>query len=350
MIRFVHPEFLYLLALIPVLGLFFFFVGRLRKRSIERFGNPPLLEKLAESASHRKRLWRALLFLLALASLVVGLANPQIGTRLEEVKQEGVDLFLALDVSLSMKAEDIKPSRLEKAKFEIRNLIAKLGGDRVGLIVFAGDAYTQFPLTTDYGAANLFLDVVDVDVVPVPGTNIGAAIARAVDSFDFNEQTTKVIVIITDGESTEGDAFDAAEEAAKKGILLYTIGLGSSTGSPIPVYGSSGQQVDFKRDRVGSVVVSKLDEVSLEKIAAIGGGKYFRGTNSQDELEEIYKAINALQKKEFGVKQFTDYEDRFQFFLAGALLLLLCELVLSEKKIRWLAKWNPLRREEEVNA
>jgi len=348
MIRFVHPEYLYLLALVPVLGLFFFFVVRMRKKAIGRFGNPAILERLSESASRRKRLWRSVLFLLALASLVVGLANPQIGTRLEEVKQEGVDLFLALDVSLSMKAEDIKPSRLEKAKFEIRNLIAKLGGDRVGLIVFAGDAYTQFPLTTDYSAANLFLDVVDVDVVPVPGTNIGAAIGRAVDSFDFKEQTTKVIVIITDGESTEGDAFDAAEEAAKKGTLLYTIGLGSPTGSPIPVYGSSGQQVDFKRDRMGNVVVSKLDEVSLEKIAAVGGGKYFRGTNAQDELDEIYKAINTLQKKEFGVKQFTDYEDRFQFFLAAALVLLVLEVILSEKKIRWLAQWNPLRRGQEV--
>jgi Ca-activated chloride channel family protein len=212
--------------------------------------------------------------------------------------------------------------------------------------VFAGDAFTQFPLTTDYGAANLFLDVVDVDAVPLPGTDIGAAMNRAMESFDFKEQTTKVIVIITDGESTEGNAFDAAEEAAKKGILLYTIGMGSSSGSPIPVYNASGQQVDFKRDRLGKVVVSKLDEPSLEKIAATGNGRYFRGTSGQDELEEIYKALNALQKKEFGVKQFTDYEDRFQVFLIAAVLLLVAETLLSEKRVRWIAKWNPLRKEE----
>jgi Ca-activated chloride channel family protein len=277
---------------------------------------------------------------------VVGLANPQIGTRLEEVKQEGVDLFIALDVSYSMKAEDIKPNRLEKAKLEIRNLIGRLAGDRIGMIVFAGDAFTQFPLTTDYSAAYLFLDVVDVDAVPVPGTNIGAAIGKAMESFDFKEQTTKVIVVITDGESTDGDVFEAAEEAAKKGILLYTIGLGSSAGAPIPVYDAGGRQSDFKRDRVGNVVVSKLDEVSLERVATIGSGKYFRGTTAQDELDEIYKAINALQKKEFGVKQFTDYEDRFQVFLLAALAFMVVEVILSEKKTAWVQRLNPLRREE----
>jgi Ca-activated chloride channel family protein len=244
-----------------------------------------------------------------------------------------------------MKAEDIKPNRLEKSKLEIRNLIDRLAGDRVGLIVFAGEAYTQFPLTTDYSAANLFLDAVDNDAVPNPGTNIGSAITRAMESFDFKEATTKVIVIITDGESTEGDAFEAAEDAAQKGVLLYTIGLGSPAGAPIPVYGAGGQ-MDFKRDRMGNVVVSKLDEASLERLATTGNGKYFRGTTAQDELDEIYRAINALQKKEFGVKQFTDFEDRFQFFLALALLLLVVEILLSEKKTPWLERWNPLRRQE----
>ncbi len=346
MIRFAHPEYLYGLALIPVLAGFYWLVARLRRSSLQRFGTLSVLTRLTEEASGAKRFWSAGLMMLISALCVVALANPQIGTRMEEVKQEGVDLFIALDVSLSMKAEDIKPNRLEKAKLELRNLIARLSGDRIGLIVFAGDAFTQFPLTTDYGAANLFLDVVDVDAVPLPGTNIGAAINRAMESFDFKEQTTKVIVIITDGESTEGNAFDASDEAAKRGILLYTIGMGSSSGSPIPVYNASGQQVDFKRDRLGKVVVSKLDESSLEKIAATGNGRYFRGTSGQDELEEIYKALNALQKKEFGVKQFTDYEDRFQAFLIAAVLLLFAETLLSEKRVRWIAKWNPLGKEE----
>jgi Ca-activated chloride channel family protein len=249
-----------------------------------------------------------------------------------------------------MKAEDIKPNRLEKAKFEIRNLIDRLAGDRIGMIVFAGESFTQFPLTTDYSGAKLFLDVIDVDAVPIPGTSIGTAITRAMESFDFKEPTTKVLVIITDGENTEGDAFGQAEEAAKKGILISTIGLGSPSGTPIPIYNASGQQVDFKRDRLGSIVMTKLDEVSLEKIASVGNGAYYRGTNNQDELNEIYKAINALQKREFGTKQFTDYESRFQPFLIVGIFLLVLELLISEKKVAWLAKWNPLKREDEVKA
>lgn len=348
MIRFAHFEYLYLLGLIPAFLLLYWLVARARKKALSRFGSLDILARLADSASAQKRFLKFTLLLVAYTLVVVSLANPQIGTRLQEVKQEGVDIFIALDVSLSMKAEDIKPNRLEKAKFEIRNLIDRLAGDRIGMIVFAGEAYTQFPLTTDYSGAKLFLDVVDVDAVSVPGTSIGTAIQRALASFDFKEPTTKVLVIITDGENTEGDAFGAAEEAAKKGILIYTIGLGSPAGTPIPVYNSAGQQVDFKRDKAGNIVMTKLDEASLEKIAAVGNGTYYRGTSNQDELNEIYKAINALQKREFGTKQFTDFESRFQFVLAGGILLLLIELLISEKKVVWIAKWNPLRKEVNV--
>lgn len=350
MIRFAHPEYLYLLALVPVFALIFIVLAHLRKSAMKRFGEPAILERLAESASKPKRLVKFIFSVTAFSIIVVGFANPQIGTRLQEVKQEGVDIFIALDVSLSMKAEDIRPNRLEKAKFDIRNLIARLAGDRVGLIVFAGEAFTQFPLTTDYGAANLFLDVVDVDAVPTPGTSIGSAIQRALESYNFEEPSTKVLVIITDGEETEGDAFSAAEDAAKKGILIYAIGLGSPTGSPIPVYNAAGRQVDFKRDRSGSVVLTKLDEGSLERLAGIGKGKYFRGSSGQAELNEVYKSINELEKREMGVRQFTDYESRFQYFVGFGLLLLLLEVLISEKRIQWLARWNPLRKEEEVRS
>ena len=348
MIRFAHSEYLFLLILVPVAVAGYWFLARARLKALQRFGGLNILERLAKSASRTKRLVKFGLFLLAFVFLVVGFTNPQIGTRLQEVRQEGVDLFIALDVSLSMKAEDIKPNRLEKAKFEIRNLIERLGGDRLGLVVFAGDAFTQFPLTTDYSAANLFLDVVDTDVVPTPGTSIQAAIKRAMDSFDFEDPTTKVLVIITDGEETEGEAFSVAEEAGKKGVIIYTIGMGSPIGSPIPVYNPAGMQVDFKRDRSGSIVITKLDETSLEKIAAVGNGTYYRATNAQNELDDVYKSINSLQKREFGVKQFTDYEDRFQFFIAAGIILLLIELLISEKKIGWIARWNPLKREEGV--
>lgn len=349
MMRFAHPEYLYALGIIPVLILLYWLSSRMRRNAIMRFGTPSLLLRLTDVAGAGKRLWKKVVFLFALSLLVLALANPQVGTRMEEVKQEGVDLFLALDVSLSMKAEDMKPNRLDRAKFEIQNLIERLGGDRIGLIVFAGDAFTQFPLTTDYSAANLFLDVVDVDAVPVPGTSIGAALQRALDSFNFEDPTTKVVVIISDGENNEGDAIEVAEEAAKKGVLIYTIGLGSPTGTPIPLYGASGRQTDFKRDRSGEVVLSKLDEVSLEKIATIGKGKYYRATGSQDELDKVYESINSLQKREFGIKKFTDFEDRYQVILLPALILIILELFLSERRSEWVARWNPLRqRKEEV--
>jgi len=350
MIRFAHTEYIFLLGLVPLLVAFTWFASRMRKRALTRFGELTILGRLAENASAAKRRLKSALLLGALMLFIVALANPQVGTRLEEVKQQGVDIFIALDVSLSMKAEDIKPNRLEKAKFEIRSLIDRLAGDRIGLIVFAGDAFTQFPLTTDYSAAQMFLDIVDVDAVPVPGTSIPSAIDRAMESFDFNDPTTKVLVIMTDGESFEGDPVDAAKEAAGKGLLIYTVGLGSPDGAPIPIYNADGRQVDFKRDRSGNVVVTRLDEPTLEKIAEVGNGKYFRGSSSQDELDEIYKSINALQKKEFGVKKFTDYEDRYQYALAPGILLLILSTLCSEKKTRWLVRWNPLRKGEGVNA
>ncbi len=349
MIRFVHEEYLILLAALPVLIGLGWWIWRLRKRAAQAFASAAMLTQLAPAASTFKRPVKFGLQLLIIAVLILALANLQVGTRLEEVKQEGVEIFIALDLSLSMKAEDIKPNRLEKAKLEIRNLIGRLGGDRIGLVVFAGKAYTQFPLTTDYSAANLFLDAIDVDAVSTPGTAIGAAIDQAMESFDFKDPTTKVIVVITDGENTDGDVMQSAEAAAAKGVLLYTIGMGSPTGAPIPVTGNSGTS-DFKRDRMGEVVVTKLDEASLERIAMVGKGKYFRASTSQDELDAIYKDVNALQKKEFGVKQFTDYEDRFQWFLGSAVLLLVLELLLSENKTPWLSLGRFLRREEEVKA
>lgn len=349
MVRFVHEEYLMLLALVPVLLALGWWILRLRKTAARKFATPAMLGHLAPAASRLKRPVKFGIQLLIVAVLILALANMQVGTRLEEVKQEGVEIFLVLDLSLSMKAEDIKPNRLEKAKLEIRNLIGRLGGDRIGLVVFAGKAYTQFPLTTDYSAANLFLDAIDVDAVSTPGTAIGSAIDQAMESFEFKDPTTKVIVVITDGENTDGDVFESAEAAAAKGVLIYTIGMGSPTGAPIPVTSGSGTS-DFKRDRMGEVVVTRLDEASLERIALIGKGKYFRASTSQDELDAIYRDVNGLQKKEFGVKQFTDYEDRFQWFLGFALVLLVLEMMLSENKTPWLSLGRFLRRGEEVKA
>lgn len=341
MFRFAHPEYLYLLAAVPLL-LLLYGVMRARARSARRlFSSNALFLRLAEQHSTRKGTVKATLVILAYAMLVVALSDPQIGTRMEEVKQEGVDMFIALDVSRSMLAEDVKPNRLEKAKYEIHNLIERLAGDKIGVIVFSGEAYTQFPLTIDYSAASLLLDVVDVESVPNPGTAIGSAIGQAMKSFNFEEPSAKVLVIMTDGENNSGDALEKAKEAAEKGVRIYTIGLGSPSGAPIPIYNSAGQQSDFKRDRSGNIVLTKLDEASLQEIANIGKGIYYRATNAQDELDAIYKDINTLEKREFGAKQFTEFDDKFQYFLFAALVLLLIDVILSDRRTAWLAQYNP---------
>jgi Ca-activated chloride channel family protein len=351
MIRFAHPEYLYLLLLAPVIVGVFIIAAAGRKRSRARFSSEMTFARLAENHSRGKIMFKSLLLIVAGIMLPIALANPQVGTRIEDVKQEGVDLFIALDVSRSMLAEDVKPNRLEKAKYELHNLVNRLSGDRIGLVVFSGEAYTQFPLTVDYSAADMFLDVVNVESVPTPGTAIGSSIDQALKSFDFENPSTKVLVIITDGENNSGDAVEQAKEAAGKGVLIYTIGMGSPAGAPIPVYDGGGKQVDFKRDRSGVIVLTKLDDTALQEIASIGKGKYFRATNSQDELDAIYKDINALQKHEVGAKTFTEFDDKFQYFLFISFLVLLIEVILSDTKTLWLARINPLRtlKEEKVS-
>lgn len=275
----------------------------------------------------------------AFAFIILGIANPQIGTKMEEVKREGVDIMIALDVSNSMKAEDIKPNRLESAKQEISHMIDKFQNDRLGLIVFAGDSYLQLPLTTDYSAARLILSTIDTDVVPIPGTAIGSAVKLAMKSFASGEKKHKVIIIISDGENHEDDAITTAKDAVEDGAVVHTVGMGSPDGVPIPVY-QNGIQSGFRKDQDGNTVVTKLDEQALKQIAESGGGMYIRATNQQDELDTIFKNIQSMEKKEFGAKIFTEYEDRFQYSLAIGLLLLLIEYFISERKNRWLSKWN----------
>lgn len=339
MIRFAHAEYLYALTLLPVLLILFWWALQMRKRGLSRFGNPLLLEMLMPSVSRYKRMTKFFVAFSALAILILGAANPQIGTKMEEVKREGVDIIIALDVSNSMKAEDIKPNRLESAKQEISHMIDKFQNDRLGLIVFAGDSYLQLPLTTDYSAARLILSTVDVDVVPIPGTAIGSAIKLAMKSFAAGEKKHKVIIIISDGENHEDDAIAAAKDANTEGVIIHTIGMGSPDGVPIPIY-EGNTQTGYKKDESGNTVLTKLDEQGMRQIAEAGGGIYIRATNQQDEMDAVFKEIQAMEKKEFGAKVFTEYEDRFQYFLAAAILLLIFEFFISERKNRWMAKWE----------
>ncbi len=332
MFRFAHPEYLNALYAIPVLVVLFWYLYRNRSKLLEKFADRKLHKVLLPDFSGIKNWFKTGLILFALILLIFAAANPQVGTRVQEVKQSGIDVFIALDVSRSMLAQDIKPDRLDKAKYQISTLINKLRGDRIGLIIFAGQAFVQFPLTTDYSAANLFLDAAGVNSVPEQGTAIASAIDLATKSFDYKTSTQKVIVIITDGEDNEGDIMKAVEGAKEKGIKIYTIGLGSPTGVPIPVYDAQGQQVDYKKDENGNIVLTKLDEATLKQIASAGDGKYFRGSTYEDYLDRIYSDLSSLQKSEFGVRKVTDYEDRFYYFLAPAIILLLIEFFVSDRR------------------
>ena len=332
MFRFANPGYLYVLYAVPALAALFWYLIIRGNKLLGIFASKKLQSAIMPNYSKPKTILKYAILLLAITLLIISAADPQIGTSLQEVKQTGIDVYICLDVSLSMKADDIKPNRLEKAKYQISTLIRKLKGDRIGLAIFAGEAYVQFPLTTDYSAAGLFLNAVDFNSVPQPGTAIAAAIDLAVKSFDYRTSTQKVIVLITDGEDHEGDIDKSVSDAVSKNIKIYCIGLGSPQGSPIPVNNAQGQPVDFKKDNEGNIVITKLDEPILQHIASQGNGRYFRGSNYEDHLDKIYTDLASMQKAEFGVKKITQFEDRYYYFLAPAILLLLIEFFLSERK------------------
>ncbi len=340
MFRFAHPEYLYGLYIIPFLLLLFWVLNRRRKKSFEVFANKKLHGILLPFYSKYKYLIKSSLITGAIALLILALANPQIGTKTEVVKQAGIDVYICLDVSLSMQAQDIKPSRLAKAKFDLLNLIKNLHGDRIGLIVFAAEAFIQFPLTSDYSAASLFVNAVNESSVPEQGTVISAAINLATKSFNYSSKTEKVIVVISDGGDHEGDLMQAINNAKDKGIIIYTIGLGSPDGVPIPIFNPQGRQIGFKRDRQGNIVLTKLDASTLKKIADATGGKYFQGSNYQDQLQTIYKDLNSYKKTEYGSRRVTDYENRFYYLLIPAIILLILEFFLSERKSKFLSRLN----------
>lgn len=341
MFRFAHKEYLLLLALIPFFVLLYLLLIYWKKKALKRLGDSELVYQLSADTAKTKPLIKFIILMLAYTVTVIGIADPQIGTKLEEVKRKGVDVIIALDVSNSMKAEDIRPNRLDRAKQSISRLIDNLQGDRIGLIVFAGNAYVQLPITTDYGAAKLFLNTIDCDMIPTQGTAIGAAIDLAITSFGEGDTAkhNKAIIVITDGENHEDDAVESAKKAAESGMVVHTIGMGSEAGAPIPVF-HNGVRVGFMQDENGQTVITKLDASMLHQLADAGKGKFIRATNSDDGLQLVMKEINTMEKKEFGSKMFTDYADQFQYFLGLALLLLIIEFIISEKKSKKLENVN----------
>ena len=339
MIRFANEQFFQVFWLIPLLAVFFRYVFWKKAQAIKHFGSPELMEKLTEGTSRRRQKLKALALVLAVAVIIFALVRPQIGTRLEEVKREGQDIIVAIDVSASMLAEDIRPSRLEKAKHEIAGIIDRLQGDRIGLIVFAGEAFVQCPLTLDYSAAKLLLSVVSPGLIPLPGTNVAEAIAKAIATFEQQERGHKVLILITDGEDHGGKVEQSAEAAAREGIVVYTVGIGTPEGVPIPEFDKAGNRIGFKKDDEGKTVVTKLDELTLRKIALATNGKYYNATPEEAELDKIYDSISGRQKKELGSMKFTQFEERFQYFLALFIVILLWEMLISEKR-KVKAEWR----------
>jgi Ca-activated chloride channel homolog len=339
MIKFAHTEYFMLIAVVIVFAIIYILYRSWYKKSRSRFGDINVIANLMPEVSSSKPTFKFILILIATLFMVIGITDPQIGSKLEKVKREGIDLYLVLDVSNSMLAEDIKPNRLERSKLAISTLVDKLQGDRVGIIIFAGNAYKQLPLTTDYSAAKLFLSAVDTKIVPTQGTAIGEAIEMATESFGESEHN-KAIIVITDGENHEDDAMEAARQAQELGISVFTIGMGLPEGAPIPIYNQYGTQTGFKKDKKNSTVITKLNEDMLRQIAAAGGGAYARANNASSGLKRIFNDINEIDKKEIETRQFTDYEDRFQIFLGITIFLLILELLIAERKTRWLKKFD----------
>ena len=346
MFRFAHPDLLYLLVIIPLLIAFYVVMRIRKKKAIEEFGNPELLATLMPLQSYKRETMKFVMVLIALFFVIIGVAGPQFGSKLQQVKREGVELIIALDVSNSMMAEDIKPNRLAAAKQAISRMTDKLSNDKVGLIVFAGDAYVQLPITTDYSSAKLFLSGITTDIVPIQGTAIGNAIDLAANSFTPETEASKAIIVITDGENHQDDAVAAAKAAREKGIYVHTIGMGLPQGAPIPEQGGSGQ---YMKDGQGNVVISKLDENTLREIAKAGEGLFVRASSTNVGLNTLLDEINRMDKTLLEEQVFSDYAEKYRYFLLVALLFVLIDFMILERKNKNLLKINLFGTGEKKN-
>ena len=321
-------KFLYLLLLVPVFIIGYGVLRFIRKRRLARFGDEALVEALMPSWSRSKGWVRVVLFSLAFALFAIGLARPRTGARLAERKTRGAEIIVALDVSNSMLARDYSPNRLERAKLSISRLTDKLQEDRIGLVIFAGTSFVQLPVTTDYVSAKMFLSSINTGSIPVQGTAIGDAIHLSIKSFSAQSEKSRVIIVISDGENHEDDAVGAAKEAAENGIKVYTIGVGSAEGQPIPLDG------ELMKDKEGNIVVTKLNEQMLRDIARAGGGAYIHAGGEEFGLNPIIQDIRRMEDEEFGSVVFEEYDEQYMYFFGAALLLFVIEMLIGERKPR----------------
>ena len=333
--QFATPEAFYWLLLLPALVFFLVWSGRRRGRVAERLAEPTLIERLSLGVSRSRDRWKASLLLVGVFFLVLAIARPQWGQGTDEVVARGVDVFLVLDTSFSMDATDVAPSRMERARYIASALIERLQGNRIGLIVFSGTAFVQCPLTLDYGASKIFLDTVGTGVVPEPGTDILQALEAASRGFVARDSKFRVVVLLTDGEETEGSALGVAEKAREEGIVIHTVGVGTPGGEPIPVRNENGDVTDYIRDESGQPVLSRLGEETLSKIALQTGGKYFRISEQDQEIDEIAGLVAGMEGEELESQLFRRFQERFYWPLGFALLFLLAEaLVPRERRAR----------------
>ena len=328
MLMFANPVYLYLLLLVPLFLLGYGMLRYFRARRIKAFGDPALVNALMPSWSRSKGWVKAVLFSLAFAFFVLGLARPRTGAKLAERTTKGAEIIVALDVSNSMLAQDYSPNRLERAKLAISRLTDRLQEDRIGLVIFAGTSFVQLPVTTDYVSAKMFLGSIDTGSIPVQGTAIGDAIRLSIKSFSAQSEKSRVIIVISDGENHEDDPVAAAKQAAELGIKVYTIGVGSAEGQPIPVNG------ELLKDKDGNIVVTRLDEETLRNVAKAGGGAYIHAGGEEFGLNPIIQDIRSMEDEEFGSVVFEEYDEQYMYFFGIALLLLVLEMLIGERKPR----------------
>ena len=325
--------------MIPAIVLVFILVQVWKKSAQKKFANLALLKRLSPNQSLFKSVLKLIVLCAAFLFLVLALVNPKIGTKLETVRSQGVDIVFAVDVSKSMLAEDIAPNRIEKSKQLVTQIINSLGSDRVGIIAYAGKAFPQLPITTDYAASKMFLQNMNTDMMTSQGTAIREAIELAKTYYDDEEQTNRILVIISDGEDHEGDAAEIAEEANDQGIRIFTIGVGNESGGPIPIK-RNGVILNYKKDRNGETVITKLNEDTLREIAQEANGVYINGSSTSEVVDTIKDLLDKMDKKEFESKQIADFKDQFQWFLGFGILFLFIDIFLLERKTEWLKKLN----------
>lgn len=339
MFKFEHTIYFYAFSALPVMLILVLWYFISRKQKLKKLGDANLISQLLPYSSKRKRIIKVILFMLGFSSLIIALCNLQTGSKLTEVKREGADIIVCIDVSNSMLAQDLSPDRLTRAKYALEKMIDGLEGDRLGLVIFAGEAYVQLPITTDYSAAKLFLSSIGPGMVPVQGTNVSDAIKKASESFSNDEGKNRAIILITDGENHDSEAIQAAEEAGKNGIMINTIGIGSEKGVPIPLI-ENGVVKGYRKDKQGQTVITKLNVNLLKTIASKANGVFVQASQADIGLGAVLDKIGELDKAQLENKMYTDYEDQFQWFLGLALILFFIEFLISERVSEWFKKIN----------